>query len=512
MPQSERLLIKIRQSDPNLRAEDAFVVPAWFSQQDSWVREEGESDSAIYNYPVSIRIRGPLDPEALERSVREILQRHQVLRSVFRILDGELVQIVTQPETLAIPLVDLGSFDQAIRESQARRLALADALQPLDLAHGPLLSASLLRIAAEDHVLVLKTHHIVWDDWSTGVFLRELSLLYGAFTTGQSSPLPELAFEYADFARWQNERLEGVGLCERLSFWKETLRGGSDFHHLATDHSRPARRSYHGACEAVTLDQESMSSLKLLSRRERVSLVMTMLAAFQCLLHRYSGDTDIAVGSCAANRPLAEVEGLIGRFGNDLILRTDFSGNPTFRELLGRVRKAALTAYSYQDLPFGKLVEELQRLRDPSRNPLFQVMFILEDAPKEQSQIPGLTLSPFPLDLRTAKYDLNVWLKVHEGLEVALEYNTDLFEAATMRQILSDYKTILEAMTRDLEGRISDAQIPKKRIPTRVQPSCGMQQACATQENAIHSRLVEIWEAVLCKRLIGVNDDFFELG
>ncbi len=512
MPQSERLLTKIRQCDSNLRAEDAFLVPPWFSQQHSWVREQAKSDSAIYNYPVPIRIRGPLDKEAFERSVREILQRHQVLRSVFRILDGELVQIVTQPEMLAIPLVDLGSFDQGIRELQARRLALADALQPFDLAHGPLLRASLVRIAAEDHVLVLNTHHIVWDDWSTGIFLRELSLLYRAFTTGQSSPLPELIFEYADFARWQNERLEGVELSKRLSFWKETLRGGSDFHHLATDYPRPARRSYHGACEAVTLDEESMSSLKLLSRRERVSLFMTMFAAFQCLLHRYSGDPDIAVGSCAANRPLAEVEGLIGRFGNDLMLRTDFSGNPTFRELLARVRKTALTAYSYQDLPFGKLVEELQPLQDPSRNPLFQVMFILEDAPKEQLQLPGLTLSPFPLDLGTAKYDLNVWLRVHEGLEVALEYNTDLFEAATMRQMLSHYKTILETMMRDLEGRVSDVQIPKKRMPASIQPSCGTQQKCAVQKDAIQSRLVEIWEAVLGKRLVGLNDDFFELG
>jgi pimeloyl-ACP methyl ester carboxylesterase len=517
MPQSERLLVKVRESDSSLRAEDAFLVPAWFSQQHSWVREQHKSDSAIYNYPVSIRVRGPLDAEALERSVREILQRHEVLRSVFRILDGELVQVIIRSAILPILWIDLGSFDAATRESQTRRLALADALGPFALARGPLLRVSVVRIAAENHVLLLNTHHIVWDDWSTGIFLRELSLLYQAFTTGQSSPLPELAFQYADFVRWQEKRFKGVELSKRISFWKETLRGGSGFHHLATDHPRPAQRSYHGSCEAVTLDEELITSLKSVSRRERVSLFMTMLAAFQCLLYRYSGDIDIAVGSCAANRPLAEVEGVIGRFGNDLILRTDLSGNPTFRELLGRVRKTALMAYSYQDLPFGRLVEELQTSHDPSRSPLFQVMFILEDAPKEQVQISGLSVSPFPLDLGTAKYDLNVWLRVNEGLEVALEYSTDLFEAATMRQILIDYKAILESMRTDLEGRISDVQIAKKGMPTGIPPSCAVHQECATQNDAnqtdaIRSRLVEIWQTVLGKRPIGVHDDFFELG
>jgi len=512
MPRLERLLTKIQQSEFNLRAKDAFLVPAWFSQQHLWVREQRESDSAIYNFPVPLRIHGSLDAEALERSFQEILQRHQVLRSVFRSVDGELVQIITEPEALTMPLVDLSSFDQTTRQSQAHQLALEQALQPFDLVRGPLLRASLVRLAAEDHVLLFNTHHIVWDDWSTGIFLRELSLLYGAFTRGQSSPLPVISFEYSDFVRWQDERLEGAELSKRLSFWKETLSGASNFHHLATDHSRPPQRTYHGACEAVTLDDEFMGSLKLLSRRERVSLFMTMLAAFQCLLHRYSGDRDIAVGSCAANRPLVEIEGLIGRFGNDLILRTDLSGNPTFRELLGRVRKTALMAYSYQDLPFGRLVEELDASPDPSRNPLFQVMFILEDAPKEQMQVSGLTVSHFPLDLGTAKYDLNVWLRVHEGLEVTLEYNTDLFEPATMKQILRDYKMILKRMIRDPEGHVSDGENARKRILSSIQQSWEMQQECTTREHSVQSRLVKIWEAVLGKRPIDVNDDFFELG
>ena len=511
MPSSERL-ITILQKDFNLRAHDAFLSPAWFSQQHSWVTEQSKSDSAIYNYPVPLRIVGPLNEDALQRTVREILQRHDVLRSVFRIIDGELVQIVTEPGMLTIPLVNLSSLDQATAESKARRLALEDALRPFDLIRGPLLRASLVRLATDDHVLLVNTHHIVWDHWSTGIFLREFSLLYEAFTREQSSPLPTLSFQYADFVRWQEKQLEGVELSKRLSFWKETLRGGTDFHHLDTDHPRPARRSYRGACEAMTLGEELMSSLTSLSRRERVSLFMTLLAAFQCLLYRYSGDTDIAVGSCAANRPLVEVEGLIGRFGNDLIVRSDLSGNPSFRELLGRVRNTALTAYSYQDLPFGRLVTELQPLPDPNRNPLFQVMFILEDAPKQQMHVSGLTLSPFTLDLGTAKYDLNVWLRAHSGLDVVLEYNTDLFEAATMRQILSDYKMILEKMMRDPEGRISDAQLPKKQVLSTIQPCCEIQQDCDTQKDAIQSRLVEMWEAVLGKRPISVSDDFFESG
>jgi acyl carrier protein len=512
MSQPDNLLTKIRRSEPELPAEDAFVVPTWFSQQHSWVKEPWKSDNAIYNYPVPIRIGGPLNVEAIERSVQEIQRRHEVLRSVFRIVDGELIQIIVQPEKLRIPVVDLGYFDETRKEAEARRLALADAHRPFDLSCGPLLRASLVRMTGQDHVLLLNTHHFVWDDWSTGIFLRELSGLYGGFAAGQSSPLAELSFQYADFARWQQRRFEGAGLSTRLSFWKETLQNRGDFHHLVTDHRRPARRSHRGACEAVTLGTTLTNSLKLLSQRERVSLFMTVLGAFQTLLHRYSGDTDIAVGCCAANRPLAEVEGLIGRFGNDLILRTDLSGNPTFRELLGRVRKTALTAYSYQDLPFGDLVQELEPLRKDDRNPLFQVMFILEDAPKETLQLPGLTISHFPVDLGTAKYDLNVWLRIQDGLEVALEYSTDLFERATMRDILSHYQTILEAIVRDPEGRISGAQLPQRRLTGNGKQSCRMEQEFVIQKDSLESQLVQIWESGFGKQPIGLDDDFFQLG
>jgi thioesterase domain-containing protein/acyl carrier protein len=510
---SETFLDKVKRTLPELCAEDAFPVPAWFSDQRSWVQDPCKSNSAVYNIPLAWRIRGGLDHKALRSALQEVHRRQPALRSVYRVLDDQLVEIVLPPRPIAVPVTDLTGLESVQAETRARQLAVKEASQPFDLAHEPGLRVRLVKFAPAEYLLVLVTHHLVCDDWSTGILHRDVFTLYQALVTGESAALPEVdLFSYGDFIRWHQKQLQGKGLGSRLAFWKKQLAGKSDFHHLQTDHPRPSRRSHRGAIEQETLPEPLTNSLKALSHQERVSLFMVMLAAFVCVLHRYSGHDDIALGSCAANRPRADIEALIGRFANDLLVRTSLSGNPTFRELLGRVRNGALTVYSYQDLPFAQLAEEIEPQSDPGRSPLFQVMFILQDAPKEKLQIPGLTLTWFPLDMGTAKYDLCVWLSVQDGLQVTLEYNSDLFEAATIRGVLDEYKKVLETMVNNPQGRISADPFANKRTPAGMQPAHVSQPELARRRDGLESQLVAIWESGFNKRPIDVHDDFFELG
>jgi len=473
MNPQDRLLAKIRERNPELCVEDAFLTPAWFAPQELWVKDHQNSNSAVYNHPLGLRFQGALQISALEESIGAVVRRHHALRSVFSFVDGKLVQIIVPPGRINVPFVDLSQFGEQERESQARKLILEDAGRAFDFANGPLLRAIVLRLGPADHVLALTTHHLVCDDWSTGILVRELATLYNAFTRKAPLSLPDLQFQYGDFVRWLEKQLDGEKLETRISFWRGQLAGGDSFHHLRPNQPRPPKQSFRGAEQKRILSEDLIASLRLLSQRERASLFMTMLAAWQCLLHRVSGATHIAVGSCAANRPLAEVEGLIGRFGNDLVLRTDLSGNPTFQEVIGRVRETALTAYSYQDVPFAELVKRLDSARDPSRNPLFQVMFIMQDAPKQGCEFPGLNWSWFTFDVGTAKYDLNVWLKIRGGgLEIAFEYNTDLFETATISHLLRNYHGLLQAVVADPGKRVAELPLECGSHLAGQQPAC----------------------------------------
>ena len=513
------LLFQLQNESPGLLLEDAFVVPSWFVQQTTWLEDPSNSDSAVYNYPLLFRIRGPLDEGALRQSLHEIVRRHGVLRSVFRMRDGELVQIVVSPQKQTLHMIDLSEYPAAQRDARAQRVALEEGHEPFDLARGPLLRSALIRIGADDHILQLTTHHIVHDDWSTGILCRELSELYQAFAAGTESPLHDLAFQYGDYVRWLQEQLQRNSLRSKLSYWKEQLASATGFQHLAIDFALPAKSATanRGAREGRVLPTDLANSLKDLSRQERVSLFMVLLAGFQALLHRCSNDEEIGVASCAANRPLAEVEGVIGRFGNDMLLRTSLSGNPTFRELLMRVREVALNAYSNQSLPFGQVFKEVTNRTDVNRNPPFQVMFILQNAPRENRQIPGLSIKWFPLYAGTAKYDLNVWLKIEPTLEVILEYRTDLFRAATMKRVLEDYQTVLRTMVKDPGERVSNLLISSQPRPTPVQRTpTGAKEIVAAKDRAaskddVQSRLVELWKAAFGMP-IGVNENFFELG
>jgi len=493
-------------------AEGSFPAPKWYVQQMLWVQNPWHPENVAYNYPLALRMRGPLDQSALQRSIHEIVRRHQPLRSVFRIMEGRLIQFILPPGPLPLPVVDLSKVCEAEREAEALRLAVDDANRPFDLRQDPLLRAKLWCLGPEDHLLLVTTHHLVSDNLSMAILLRELSLVYRAFSAGQPSPLPDISFQYGDFVRHQQKRFEHKEL-EYIAFWQQQLAGRDGFHHMHPDHVRPESQTYRGAHERLTLDESLANSVKILSQKGKVSPFMVLLSAFQCLLSRYSGQLDIGVASCVANRQSPQVERLVGHFSNHVIFRTNLADNPTFRDVLRQVRNTALTAYSYQDLPFGSLIEQLETTSGTNRNNLFQALLVLTEAPKEKWESSGLDVRLFPLDVGTTAYDLIVWLKLEERLEVDLQYNSDLFEAATTRQILADYGAMLGVMSKNPEVRVGDFEIGRLQTEghnrqQRETPS----QDYVEPNNSIESQLVKLWEGVFDKRPVGIEDDFFEFG
>ncbi len=455
-------------------------LPLSFSQQRLWFLDQLEPGSPLYNLFTAVRLAGPLDRPALERSLAAIVQRHEVLRTRFPTVDGRPRQEIAPAQALGILFRDLGVLPAEEREAEARRAALEEARQPFDLGRGPLVRVTLLRIDEQQHILLLTMHHIISDGWSTGIFVREVAAFYTAYATkksaplpaqsaplsaalsappeGQSAPLPALPIQYADFAAWQRQWMQGAVQERQLAYWKRQLANLPALA-LPADRPRPPVQHFQGAACTLTLPAALVEALAEVSRQAEASLFMTLLAAFQALLARYSGQTNIAVGSPIANRNHAQIQGLIGFFVNMLVLRTDLSGNPTFRELLGRVRTVALDAYAHQDLPFERLVEELHPQRDLSRNPLFQVAFTLDNTPDGREGgreggpnmvLGGLTLSQLAVDNGVAKFDLtlNVW-HIGQELLVRMEYNTDLFEDATIRRMIGHFETLLKAITID---------------------------------------------------------------
>jgi pimeloyl-ACP methyl ester carboxylesterase len=511
------MMIELLQNNFGLNAEDSFPAPKWYFQQMSWVQNPWQPENSAYNYPLALRMRGPLDRSALERSLQEIVRRHQPLRSVFRIIEGRLTQIVLPPQSLPLPVVDLSNVCESGRETEALRLAVADANRPFDLSEGTLLRAKLWCLGPEDHLLLLTTHHIVSDNWSMGILLRELSLVYGAFSAGQPSPLAETSCQYGDFVRRQQKRFEEKE-SEYIAFWKEQLAGRDSFHYVPPDHIRPENvrlesQTYHGAHERLTLDQSLTNPLKALGPKEKVSPFMLLLAAFQCLLCGYSGQHDVGVASCVANRQSSQDERMVGHFSNHVIFRARLADNSTLREVLHQARQTALTAYSYQDLPFGSVVEKLEPASGDSRNNPFQVLLVLAEAPKETWRFPGLDVRPLSLELGTTAFDLFVRLELQQKLEIDLQYNSDLFEADTIRQMLADYVTVLTIMSNNPEAQVSELGIAMLQAESRNHHQLEhAPQAYMGPRDSIESRLVKLWEAVLDKRPVGIEDDFFELG
>ena len=365
-----------------------------FAQERLWFLDQWEGPSATYNVPGGLRLSGPLDVVALERSLREVVRRHEVLRTTFPTVEGVAVQRIAPVLEVGLPVVELQGLDEGEREAEVRRLAAEEAQRPFDLARGPLLRVCLLKLGEEDHGLLVTLHHIVTDGWSLGVFIHELSALYPVFATGWPSPLAALPIQYADFAAWQREWLQGAVLEGQLRYWQDQLAGAPSLLELPTDRPRPAVQRFRGANVAFALDAELTHGLKALSQRAGVTLFMTLLGAFMVLLARYSRQEDIVVGSPTANRTHSQTEGLIGFFVNTLVLRADLSGDPPFEELMGRVRRVALEAYAHQEVPFERVVEALQPERSLSHTPLFQVVFILQNFPVGKLVLPGLSFSP----------------------------------------------------------------------------------------------------------------------
>ncbi|HST61260.1 MAG TPA: amino acid adenylation domain-containing protein, partial [Longimicrobium sp.] len=432
------------------------ALPLSFAQERLWFLDQLESESAFYNVPAALRLRGALDAAALERTLAEIVRRHEALRTVFPEVNGAPVQRVLPFAGFVLAADDLSGQEDAAREAEAVRRAREDAGRPFDLARGPLFRASLLRLAADDHVLLLCMHHVVSDGWSMGVLFGELSALYGAFVAGEPSPLPALAVQYADFAVWQRAHLQGAVLEGQIAYWKGQLAGAPALLELPADHPRPAVQRYRGTREPVEFPAALAERLEALGRREGATLYMVLLAAFQVLLGKYAGTDDVVVGSPIAGRTRGETEALIGFFVNTLVLRTDLSGDPGFRGVLRRVRAATLAAYEHQEVPFERLVAELAPERSMSHAPLFQVLFALQNAGAAAAGLAGLRTDAVVPEGDTVKFDMSLALATHGGaLRGVLEYSTDLFERATIVRMTAHLERVLEQVAEDADRPLS---------------------------------------------------------
>ncbi|MBC1218683.1 amino acid adenylation domain-containing protein [Nostoc sp. UCD121] len=439
--------------------ESSENLPLSFAQQRLWFLNQLEPDSPFYNISAALRLNGVLNVAALEQSFNEIIQRHEVLRTTFNVVDGEPIQVINPQQKLTIKLINLTALPAQKRETEAQQLVNKEAGQPFDLATGPLVRSTLLCLDEAEHILLFTMHHIISDGWSTDILVREVANLYECYCNGKPSLLPELPIQYADYAVWQRQWLQGEVLTTHLDYWKQQLGDSLPVLELPTDRPRPHVQSYQGAVQSFQLPKDVKVALKTLSQQEGCTLFMTLLAAFKVLLYRYTSTEDIVVGSPIANRDRSEIEGLIGFFVNTLVLRTNLSDNPTFRELLGRVREVTLGAYDHQDLPFDLLVEELKPQRDLSHTPLFQVMFVLQNAPMSAVELSGLTLQALQSESSTAKFDLTLLMEETEsGIRGGLEYNTDLFDAATIARMAEHLQTILASIVANPEQQI--AQLP----------------------------------------------------
>ncbi|MBI3457316.1 MAG: amino acid adenylation domain-containing protein [Candidatus Rokubacteria bacterium] len=463
-----------------------------FAQERLWFLDRLEPDRAVYNIARAARLRGRLDEGALRQALEAIVGRHEALRTTFAEREGEPAQVIAEAGPVALPVIDLRGGAGAERDGEVRHIAAEEARRPFDLVRGPLLRAALLHLGDEAHVLLLTMHHIVSDGWSLGVLNRELGELYGAFSTGRPARLPELPIQYADYAEWQRRWLQGAVLEAQLAYWRRQLAGAPAVLELPSDRPHPALQTYRGARHVVEFPGTLADGLAALSRRAGVTLFMTLLAGFQALLHRYTGQKDIVVGSPVAARTRTETEGLIGLFVNTLALRADLSGDPTFWELLGRVREVALGAYAHQDLPFEKLVEELNPARDLSRTPVFQVMFQLQNAPLPALALPGLTVSPLKVHSGTAKFDLTLTVDVRErGLRGVVEHNTDLFDGGTIGRMMGHFQRLLAGLVADPSMRVSRLPLLSDTERRQLLVGWNATEAAYPQDACLHELIEE---------------------
>ncbi|MBO3458248.1 non-ribosomal peptide synthetase [Aetokthonos hydrillicola Thurmond2011] len=493
-----------------MSSEEVFVFPTSFAQQRLWFLDQLIPGNTIYNVPTVIRLTGSLNLTALEQTFNEIVRRHESLRTTFITLDGQPLQAIAPSLTIPISVLDLQELPGDQQEIEAKYIITAEIERPFSLSSEPLLRVIILVLSQAEHILLLNIHHIICDDWSIGVLIREIGTLYTAYlnpesNSSSSSILLELPLQYADFAHWQREWLQGEVLETQLAYWRDQLNGISILH-LPTNKPRPAIQSYQGATQFLELPKELIDALEKLSQEQGVTLFMTLLAAFQTLLYRYTHQEDIAVGSPIANRNRSEIEEIIGFFVNSLVLRSDLSGNPTFRELLARVREVTLGAYSHQDLPFEKLVEELHPERNLSYHPLFQVVFGLQNSPMSALQLPGLLPSFINIDFKKTRFDLEMHLwkcsedfrslwggnwKYSEGLRGLMVYNTDLFDKATINRMLKHFKTLLSGVVENPAQKIGSLPLLSEEELHQVLVEWNNTQADYPQDKCVHQLFEE---------------------
>jgi amino acid adenylation domain-containing protein len=442
------------------RSKISNYFPLSFAQQRLWLVDQLEPNNPAYNILLAYRFAGKLDVPALKQSLSEIVRRHEILRTTFTIMDGKPIQVIAPTLSLSLPVVDLNDVPATQQQAKVQQTLLKEAQRPFDLRSAPLLRTNLLQLGEEEYIFIVTVHHIVSDGWSMGVFVRELNLLYPALSADRPSPLPDIPIQYADYTVWQRQWLTGKTLETLLNYWRKQLGEQIPTLELPTDRPRLPVQNHRGASQTLELSMTLTEKIKALSRQEGMTLSMTLLAAFKTLLHRLTEQDDIIVGSTIANRNRKEIEGLIGFFVNTLVLRTNLSGDPTFRELLGRVRSVALGAYANQELPFEKLVEELQPERDLSRSPLFQVLFNMLNFERVQLKLHGLKVEEIPFSESNSKFDLTMHAKErNQRIQFESVYNTDLFEDATISFMLDNFKTLLKSIIANPQQRLSELRL-----------------------------------------------------
>jgi hypothetical protein len=444
-------------------------IPLSYAQEQLWFLDQLEPGSSAYNIASAIRLSGELNVTALERSIVEILRRHESLRTSFPTENDQPIQRIAPTPVFTLRTVELITTPEEQRETNVQKLTSEEASHPFDLANGPLLRSTLVKLKPQEHLLLLTMHHIVSDAWSIEIFYQELLELYEAFSRGKPSPLPELPIQYADFTVWQRKWLDGEVLREQLSYWIKQLGGSLPILELPTDYPRPTVQTHRGVRCSLELSKDLTGSLKALSRQEGATLFVVLLATFKVLLHRLTAQDDIIVGIPIAGRNKDETERLIGFFVNSLVMRTDLSGNPTFREVIARVRKVAFGAYDHQDLPFEKLVEELKPERSLSRTPLFQVLFNMFSLPDKSIKLTKIDTEIHTVREGSSKFDLTMYIRDHsEGLLLDLIYNADLFHQVTGKRIIAYFSNLLDQVADQQEIRISNLQLLKDQERNKI--------------------------------------------
>ncbi|WGV25119.1 non-ribosomal peptide synthetase [Halotia branconii] len=492
-------------------------IPISLTQLELWFFDQFYPGNPIYNLPLIYRITGALNETALEDSLREIVRRHETLRSTFQVKNGQVVYAIVDEPVFDFCVIDLRHIPAAKRETQVKQLAEKELKQPFDLARGALLRSKLWRLDEQEYLFIAVTHHIVADGWSFSILTQELAELYAAFCEGKPSPLKELPITYSDFAQWQRQWLKGEVLASQLQFWQKHLGISPPILQLPTDYPRPPVRTFESAGKSVVISQKLTDALKALNQQEGVTLFMTLLAAFQTLLFSYTRQENIIVSSALANRTRVETETLIGFFVNLLPFCTNLGGNPSFRELLSRVREVALGVYAHQEMPLIKLIEKLQPVRDPSYTLINQVMFVFQNTPEDNLEFSNLILKEelIAKDTKdTAEFDLELTLEeTSTGIEGLLVYRTDLFADATITKMVDNFLSLLEKITVNYNQRLDELiSTFEKPILTNQTITLPIIKEFVKPQNSIEETVLTIWQEVLKKEQISTQDNFFELG